>query len=193
MLDTSLVDRARDGDVEAFDALARQHSRRLFLVAHRIVRDTSTAEDALQQTLTTIWRELPRLREASRFEASSYRVVTRAALAELKRARRHVEITPLEPDRSRSSEQLSNIADRDEIERAFEALTPEKRAVIVLRFYADLPVKEIGYALGIPPGTVKSRLNRAISDMRAAIDPPDRPAPPSSMPETTRVVGKDAL
>ena len=66
-----LVERAATGDQDAFASLAQASSGRLYAVAYRILRDSYLAEDALQQTLITIWKELPRLRDPDRFEAWS--------------------------------------------------------------------------------------------------------------------------
>jgi RNA polymerase sigma-70 factor (ECF subfamily) len=69
---------------------------------------------------------------------------------------------------------MTHIVSRDEMERAFRALTPEHRAVLVLRFYVGLPVSEIAESLGIPLGTVASRLHYALRDLRAACEGADR-------------------
>ena len=74
-----LVERAQQGDREAYELLARGAARRLFLIASRILRDADAAEDAVQHTLVTIWRDLPSLRDPARFDAWTYRIVIRAA------------------------------------------------------------------------------------------------------------------
>jgi RNA polymerase sigma-70 factor (ECF subfamily) len=63
------VERAAQGDLAAFDALAHQASNRMYGIAYRILRDQYLAEDALQQALITVWNELPRLRDPDRFDA----------------------------------------------------------------------------------------------------------------------------
>ena len=142
-MDRSLVEQARDGDAAAYDRLAREASRRLFLIAHRILRDTDAAEDAVQQTLVTIWRELPRLRDPERFDVWSYRIVTRAAITEAKRKRRTVRIADMDMAEPSATDGMANVATRDSLERAFARMKPESRAVLVLRYYVDLPIKEI--------------------------------------------------
>jgi RNA polymerase sigma-70 factor (ECF subfamily) len=69
-----LVERAQQGDRDAYEQLARGALRRLFLVASRILRDSDAAEDAVQQTLVDIWRDLPSLRDPDRFDAWTYRL-----------------------------------------------------------------------------------------------------------------------
>ena len=85
-MNLALVEAARSGDEEAFASIARGSADRLFAVAHRILRDVGRAEDAVQQTLVTAWRELPALREIERFEAWIHRILVHACYAEAKRA-----------------------------------------------------------------------------------------------------------
>jgi RNA polymerase sigma-70 factor (ECF subfamily) len=77
-MDTNLVTRAQHGDEQAFASLAVACGDRLHAVAHRILRDTDLAEDATQQALVSIWRDLPQLRDPARFDAWSYRLLVRA-------------------------------------------------------------------------------------------------------------------
>ena len=85
-MDLALVEAARSGDEEAFASIARGSADRLFAVAHRILRDVGRAEDAVQQTLVTAWRELPALRDIERFEAWIHRILVHTCYAEAKRA-----------------------------------------------------------------------------------------------------------
>src|SRR5262245_43183809 len=96
-MDPELVVRAQRGDEEAFATLAVAMGGRLNAVAHRILRDTSLAEDATQQALLTIWRTLPQLRDPARFEAWSYRIVVNACYVEGRRRRPWSPHIPLVP------------------------------------------------------------------------------------------------
>jgi RNA polymerase sigma-70 factor (ECF subfamily) len=171
-----LVERAAKGDQEAFAGLARLSSNRLFAIAWRILRDHHLAEDAVQQTLITVWNELPRLRDPDRFEAWTYRLVVRAAMAEARRGKRGalVQLLPDDADVSRAPDQFGSVADRDRIERGFRKLTPEQRAVLVLQHYAGLSQLEIADVLGIPVGTAGSRLHYAAKALRSAIEADER-------------------
>lgn len=191
MTDPALVQRAIDGDQEAYAALVRSAARRLYLVAHRILRDSDAAEDAVQQTLLIIWKELPRLRDADRFEGWSYRIVTRAALAEAKRRGRSRNINEIAGYEPTTGAVAQMVEDRDAIERAFRRLTPETRAVVVLRYYADLPLKDIGDVLGIPAGTVGSRLHRAMRDMRAVVSRDEPPGPTGTTGADARILARE--
>jgi RNA polymerase sigma-70 factor, ECF subfamily len=77
-MDTTLVVRAQKGDEQAFASLALPLGNRLHALAHRILRDIDLAEDATQQALLSVWRDLPQLRDPARFEAWSYRLLVRA-------------------------------------------------------------------------------------------------------------------
>jgi RNA polymerase sigma-70 factor, ECF subfamily len=168
-----LVERASRGEHEAFDALARLVSGRLFAVAYRILRDHYLAEDAVQQTLITIWNELPRLRDPERFDAWTYRLIVRSSVAEARRERRggaSIQLLPEDSDVSPAPDQYRAVADRDQLERGFRRLTPEQRAILVLQHYAGQSLAEIADVLGIPLGTAGSRLHYATRALRAALE-----------------------
>jgi RNA polymerase sigma-70 factor (ECF subfamily) len=173
-----LVERAATGDQAAFESLVRLSAGRLFAIAYRVTRDHHLAEDALQQTLVTIWDELPRLRDPDRFEAWSYRVIVRASVAQARRERRGGPVIRLLPDdadaadpvAARAPDEFGRVADRDQLERGFRRLTPDQRAVLVLQHYNGLSLAEIADVLGIPIGTAGSRLHHATRALRAALD-----------------------
>ena len=170
-MDPTIVARAQRGDEEAFGLIVDTSGGRLHAVAHRILRDTDLAEDATQQALLDIWRDLPDLRDPARFDAWSYRLLVRACYAEGRRSRRATPNLRLLPtDESTAGEGLSEVVDRDQLERGFRRLSLEHRAVVVLHHYLDWPLEQIADALGIPLGTAKSRLRYATSTLRAALE-----------------------
>jgi RNA polymerase sigma-70 factor (ECF subfamily) len=175
-MDRGLVERAARGDQDAFSVLVRQSCDRLFAIAYRIVRDHYLAEDALQQTLVTIWNELPRLRDPERFEAWTYRLIVRASTAEARRRGRGGQVPLLadDADASTSPDQYRVVADRDLLERAFRKLTADQRAILVLDHYVGLSQAEMADTLGIPLGTVGSRLHYATRALRAALEADER-------------------
>ena len=173
-----LVERARGGDHDAFTELAGATISRLDSAAWLILRDAEQAKDAVQNALVKAWRDLPTLRDPDRFDAWLNRLVVNACIDEARRLRRHrldVELTPLISPAADGLE--SSIADRDQIERGFLRLEPEMRAVIVLHHYLDLTLPDVAASLGIPLGTAKSRLHRALALMRAALEADDRVSP----------------
>ncbi|HET6820530.1 MAG TPA: RNA polymerase sigma factor [Candidatus Limnocylindria bacterium] len=177
-MDIELVVRAQKGDEGAFASLAVAIGDRLHAVAHRILRDTDLAEDATQQALLSIWRDLPQLHDPARFDAWSYRLLVRACYAEGRRSRRWTPNLRIMPaDEPVTADELSSVVDRDQLERGFRRLSVDHRAVVVLHHYLDLSLADIADALDVPEGTVRSRLHYAMRGLRAALVADARPAP----------------
>jgi RNA polymerase sigma-70 factor (ECF subfamily) len=167
----ALVDLARQGDEEAFADLARAVGDRLMAIAYRILRDTGRAEDAVQQTLVTAWRELPALRDDDRFDAWIRRILVHACYAEARRRRAwaaNIRILPTDGPSGRDD--TVAVLQRDQLERGFRRLSPEQSAIFVLHHYVGLTLPEIADELGVPLGTVKSRMHYARKTLRAALD-----------------------
>jgi RNA polymerase sigma-70 factor, ECF subfamily len=173
----ALVEQARDGDADAFDALARAAADRLLAIAFRILRDLGLAEDAVQQTLVAAWRELPGLRDPDRFDAWLHRLLVNACYREARRARPwagRVQVLPV--DGPASPDSALSVVLRDELERGFRRMPAEQRAVFVFHHYLGLTLPEIAAQLEVPLGTVKSRLHYATSSLRAALEADQRTA-----------------
>ena len=170
-MDSQLVVQAQRGDEGAFASLAVAVGDRLHAVAHRILRDLDLADDATQQALLSIWRDLPQLRDPARFEGWAYRILVRACYAERRRERAwspNMRLLPAADPQETDASQ--SIVARDQIERGFRRLSLEHRAVIVMHYYLDLPLPAVAATLGIPVGTARSRLHYAIRALRAALD-----------------------
>jgi RNA polymerase sigma factor (sigma-70 family) len=175
-MDPELVIRAQRGDEEAFASLAVACGDRLHAVAHRILRDVDLAEDATQQALLAIWQNLPMLRDPARFEAWSYRLLVNACYDEGRRSRVwKPNLKVLHDDVAAAPDALGQVHDRDQLERGFRRLSIDHRAVLVMYQYLHLSTDEVGEALGIPAGTVRSRLTYAVRAMRAALEADERP------------------
>ena len=141
-----------------------------YAIAYRILRDAERAQDAVQQAFLLAWRELPRLRDPERFGPWLHRLLVNACYEELRRHRRwSTRIRVLPVDGPGGPDPMVSVDDRDALDRAFERLTPEHRAVFVLHHHAGLPLAEIADIVGVPVGTVKSRLHYATRTLRAAI------------------------
>ncbi len=169
--------RARNGDRAAFGLLAAGLATRFLAVSRRILRDVDLAEDATQQALVAIWRDLPQLRDPARFDAWSYRLLVRACYAEGRRTRTwSPNLRVLPADEPAESGGLEAIIARDQLETAIRRLSVDHRTVLVLHHYADIPLERVAQILEIPLGTVYSRLHHAMRAMRAALDADARPA-----------------
>jgi len=185
-MDPELVIMAQHGDQEAFETLATIAHPRLYRVALGVLGDAGTADDATQQALVTIWRDLPGLRDPNRFDGWSYRLLVRACYVEAKRrppwlpetaiGESHVPIAP---------DAYTGIVERDQLEQGLRRLSVEHRAVVVLRYMLDLPLDQVADALDVSVGTVASRLNRALTALRAALDADARRVSPIAAPRTS--------
>lgn len=169
-MSVELVTRAQSGDQRAFEALVREPFHRLYAVARRILRDPYAAEDAVQEALVRSWREVRGLRDASRFEAWLFRLLVNACRDEARRERRRPIEVPVELGHELNAEEsLAFVADRDELDRAFRRLSVDHRATLVLAWYAGFTAPEVAHLLGVPEGTVRSRLHYGGVAMRAAL------------------------
>ncbi len=168
-----LVRRAMQGDEQAFGSLAATSVDRCVARAFPVLRDHHRAQDATQQALLGAWRDLPTLREPERFEAWLYRLVVHSCYQLARSERRwKASVTAIRPDPATfiDHDVARSVAARDELETAFRALTPERRAVVVLHHHLGYPLTEIAATLGIPEGTARSRLHYAVRQLRAALD-----------------------
>jgi RNA polymerase sigma-70 factor (ECF subfamily) len=165
-----LVERARGGDRTAFAELAAQSIARLFNIAQLMLRDRDLADDAVQEALVLAWRDLRGLRDLDGFDAWLHRILVRCVYREADRERRRSAARMQLPPAGIDTDSSLALADRDAIERGFRRLRPEHRAVLVLRHYLGYSDDEAAAAMAIPAGTVKSRLNRAISALRAELE-----------------------
>jgi len=168
------VIRAMAGDHDAFAALANANVDRMYALARLIVRDADRAEDATQEALVRAWRELPRLRDPSRFQAWLRRLLVNACYDEGRRVRRRAEITLLSEHHPAISDESTGIIDRDRLDRAFRRLPLEQRVVTVLSHVEGLTHEEIASTLGVPLGTVKSRARYALVGLRSALEADER-------------------
>jgi RNA polymerase sigma-70 factor (ECF subfamily) len=184
-MDLELVERARSGDVEAFSAIVDGRLPSAYRVASLIVRDEMLAADAVQEALIAAWRDLPALRDAARFDAWLNRILVRSChrVAARRRSRSVVELY-VDADLAERADASASVAVRDQLARGFERLPIEQRAAVVLRHYLGMSIDDTAAALGVPAGTVLSRVNRGLSAMRAALEADDRI--PSMVSEATR-------
>jgi RNA polymerase sigma-70 factor (ECF subfamily) len=182
-VDTDLVRSAMRGDERAFTEIVNSVADRYLGVAHRILRDAALAEDAVQQALLSAWRDLPDLRDPAKFEGWAYRLLVHACYMEARKRKRWHPATivrsiaePTAPDL------IGGIVERDRLDRGFERLSVDHRAVLILTYYLDLPSEQVAEALDIPVGTVKSRLSRALDVLRSAIEADARTPIPQPTP-----------
>ena len=168
------VERATRGDHDAFAALIGPSADRLYGLACLILRDADRAEDATQEAIVRAWRELPRLRDPARFDAWLRRLVVNACYDEGRRVRRRAEVSLVNLRDHSSADPSGSMVERDRVERAFRRLPLEQRSVLALQHYVQLSHVEIAATLGLPIGTVKSRIRYGSAALRAALAADDR-------------------
>jgi len=167
-----IVTAAGRGDRHAFAALVEMETTTAFRLAFAILGSHADAEDATQDAFIRAWRDLPSLRDPSRWPAWFRRLVVRSALDRVRRRPAEISLDPavghIDPP---GPDPIGPIASHDDLLQALARLSPDDRAVIALRFAADLEVPDVAAALGIPLGTAKSRLHRAVARLRARLEP----------------------
>ena len=167
----AVLERARRGDQEAFAAVIRHYDPGLRALAYRLLGDRDRMDDALQEAYVKAFRNLSSFRGESRLGTWLYRIVYNTCLDELTRSKRVVQL-PLEeasdPPDART-DLAEAVADRSGLAEALAALTPEERAAVFLVDAQGFDYRSAGKVLGVPEGTVASRLNRARAGLRRAL------------------------
>jgi RNA polymerase sigma-70 factor, ECF subfamily len=176
-----LVERAGRGDHDAFGLLLGASIPRIEALARLILRDHELARDAVQDAYVSAWRDLPGLRDPSRFDAWLHRLTVRTCLDAVRRRRRRpIEVEISEISSPSIGDETGRVADRDQLQRGFRHLSVDHRAVLVLHYYLGLSVPALAETLGVPLGTAQSRLGRALAALRAAMQA-DLEAQPSTL------------
>ncbi|PIE31490.1 MAG: RNA polymerase subunit sigma-24 [Ilumatobacter coccineus] len=184
--DSALITAAQAGDRDALEQLLRDHYDRIHAVCRRIAGSDRDADDAVQETMIRIVRSLNSFDGRSKLSTWIYRIATNAALDELRRRSRRPslsltsdpEVSVELPDPG-AHDQIDSIADRMTIDAALNELPDSFRTVVVLRDLADLDYADIADIVGIPVGTVKSRISRGRHQLGELLGnpspPPERP------------------
>jgi RNA polymerase sigma-70 factor, ECF subfamily len=181
--DAELVARASRGDRDALDTLLDRHVDRVHTICSRILGNREDALDATQEALLAIARGIDRFDGRSSFTTWLYRVTTNAALDEARRRSRRPAPAATLPDPGVDAHLDADVALRLDLDAAIADLPPDFRAALVLRDVADLDYAQIGAILGIPPGTVRSRISRGRAALARALG---NPAPAGGRPTESR-------
>jgi RNA polymerase sigma-70 factor, ECF subfamily len=162
--DAELLERVVSGDHDAFTEIMRTHEERVFAVCLRILADRESALDATQETFLAAFRKAHQFQGNSALGTWLYRIAVNACYDQIRRSRRRsADSLPDHADFADpgATEKVEASAHRHEIERALATLPPEFRAAVILADVEGLSLPEVALALGVPVGTVKSRVFRA--------------------------------
>ena len=186
----AMTDSSADARAASFRALLDRHLDAAYRLAAVILGDPVEAEDAVYDAAVSAWRAWATLRDPTRFDAWFARILVNGCRDRLRSRRRRPVILPLRAGEeglaqrsghateSRSGavspDPALEVVDRVVLDRAIDGLDPDHRVVVVLRYFGDLPVEVIAERLGIPAGTVKSRLHHALHRLRDALEAVDR-------------------
>jgi RNA polymerase sigma-70 factor (ECF subfamily) len=180
--DDELVRRFQGGDEAAFVELVRRHERRVYNVAHRMLGRAEDALDATQDAFLHCFRHLRSFRGEAAFSTWLYRLTVNACYDLLRRRAPTTSLDAEPVGRTSVPDHAEATALAADVERALAAVPPEFRTVLVLHELQDLPVEEVAAVLGLPVGTVKSRLHRGRVALARALGREPREAPAPSKP-----------
>jgi RNA polymerase sigma-70 factor (ECF subfamily) len=178
-VEDTLVRRACRGDADAYGELARRHRPAALRVATVVLGTPEGADDVVQQALERAWRSLPRFEPGRAFRPWLLRIVANGARNDRRSRGRRAQLAvratraePGDPGASPDSPEDRVVADaeRRRVVDALNRLGTADRLVVALRHFEQLTEREMAEVLGCPPGTVKSRLSRAMGRLRTELD-----------------------
>ncbi len=162
-----------DDEAKAFERLVAPELPGAYQLSGYLLRDAGDAQDALQEALAKAWHAWPRLRQGDRFGIWFDRIVVNVCRDRLRHARRSVRVLELDDavaEVASPRDPFREALARDEIGRLVRLLDPDQQIVVALRLWRDLPLEEIAERLGVPLGTVKSRLHYALRALRRELE-----------------------
>jgi RNA polymerase sigma-70 factor (ECF subfamily) len=173
------LERAQDGDREAFRMLVERYSHEMFRLAFRMTGNEADAEDVVQETFLRAFRRLGRFDSRARFSSWLYAIASNYAIDLLRRRKRwrSAEVEPTE-------RHIALVSDRPGPERsalggevlrrvgaAMEDLSPRERIAFTLRHHEGLSIREIGEVMGLRESATKNHIFRAVRKLRARLSP----------------------
>jgi RNA polymerase sigma-70 factor, ECF subfamily len=168
-IDPVTLARARRGDERAFATLIRHYDSALRALAFRMLGDRTRMDDALQEAYVKAYRALPQFRGDSGAGTWLYRIAYNACVDELKRTRSVVDLEAVRDRAQQSPDAADALSLRQTLANALDELPPEDRAAVLLVDADGFDYRSASEVLGVPEGTVASRLNRARAALRRAL------------------------
>ena len=172
--DSDLADLASGGELEAFDELVRRYHRKVYALASNMLKDHDAADDICQEAFMRAYRALSRFRKGASFYTWIYRIATNLCLNYLRDRKRLVRMDEAPVATLASSDSQEDCAHRAElfekVNKALETIHPKYRTALLLRVNEGLSYAERSEVLGIPKGTVMSRINRARESLKSKLE-----------------------
>ncbi len=184
--ESQLVQSARSGDKAAFEQLYRKYNDRIFNFSKRITGSPEDAGDVTQETFVRAWNALPKLRADETFGVWLHRIALNRSRDTVKKKGREFTLSidsgatdaegapsPLDlvSEEPTPEDSLMSVEDRSAVIRAIDSLSEDHRLVVTLHHLEGMDVEEVSEVLGIPRGTVMSRLSRAREALRRKLSP----------------------
>jgi len=168
--DAQAILRSQNGESDSFRFLVERYGNVLYGTAYLMTRDKGLAEDMVQETFLLAWRSLRSFREGANFKPWVVRILVNRIMAERRKKSvpqaQGVQAAAALPNPSNPEQEALTREERRRVRRALDALGQQARDAVLLRYYSELTVPEIARALGWREGTVKSRLHRALRELR---------------------------
>lgn len=175
-----IISSFRNKDISSQRLLYEMFYKRVYNTAYLVTKDIHLADDVVQETFIKAFRNMDQISEFEKIGAWLSVIATRTAIDLLNKRKGHI-ITPVDPgilerelDKYHKMDEIDRISLKDNVRELIDQLSPEQRAVIILKYYHDMKDEEIASTLGLSVGTVKSRVSRAKDKMRQSIIASDR-------------------
>lgn len=165
-----LVLRCRQGDGDAFGELVRRWQERLWQYAYRLILSDAAAYDIVQETWCAVIKSLHRLDDVSLFPSWLYRIHHRKCVDWIRKEQRRTRRTATLPGEISIASDRWDCHNEDFLEAAIRKLSPDRKALIGLRYKEGFSTEEIAEILKVPKGTVQSRLHRTITQLRTLVE-----------------------
>jgi len=170
VIDELLVMRCQEDHRESFDLLIRRWQRRLWRYARRLTGSNDAAWDVTQETWIAVLRQIRKLSDPAWFAAWAYRIVRNKCADHCRRANRQRNLTDALAERQRANNDPPQEGTGGAVAETLRRLPPDRQELLTLRYGQDLNIIEIAVVLGVPAGTVKSRLHNAREQLRKILE-----------------------
>lgn len=170
VIDELLVLRCQEGNREACDLLVRRWQRRLWRYARRLTGSSDAAWDVMQETWMAVLKQIRKLSDPAWFAAWAHRIVRNKCADHCRKASRRRNLAETLAERQRADNDPPREGPADAVAEALRRLPPARQELLALKYGADLNIIEIALVLGIPAGTVKSRLHHAREQLRRILE-----------------------